>query len=129
VPSPAEQTPEDRERIARRIADAWNDDDVEAALAYAHPEIELDFRDKVFFPGLDELYVGHDGFRSWWEANKEPWDYFRAELQRFICEGDRVVAPVHFQAKGRSSGVEVELAPTPGPSATVSSSAFRPIPR
>jgi hypothetical protein len=50
VPSPAEQTPEDRERIARRIADVWNDDDVEAALACAHPEIELDFRDKVFFP-------------------------------------------------------------------------------
>jgi hypothetical protein len=55
VPSPAERTPEDRERIVRRIVDAWNDDDVGTALAYSHPEIELDFRDNVFFPGLDEL--------------------------------------------------------------------------
>lgn len=109
MPSQAEQTPGERAEIARRVAEAWNDDDVEAALAYAHPEVELDFRDSPFFPGLDELYEGHEGFRRWWAANKEPWEYFRAQPQRFICEGDKVVAPVQFEARGRSSGAQVEM--------------------
>jgi ketosteroid isomerase-like protein len=108
VPSQAEQTPEERVEIARRIVEAWNDDDVEAAVELAHAEVELDFRGTLIFPGLDELYVGHEGFRRWWRASKEPWEYWRSEPQRFIIEGQKVVAPVHFKAKGRSSGVEVE---------------------
>ena len=90
---------------------AWNADDLEAALEVIHPEAELDFRDtdEALFPGLNELYRGHEGFRSWWHEIKEPFEYWRSEARRFICEGDRVVAPVHFEAKGKSSGVDVEL--------------------
>ncbi len=95
--------------VLRRVFEAWNADDVEAALEFADPEIELDFRGYVLFPGLREFYAGHDGFREWWAASKEPWEYFRTTPGRFITEGDKAVAPVRFEAKGRSSGVAVEL--------------------
>jgi ketosteroid isomerase-like protein len=101
--------PADPVEAARRIVEAWNDDDVEACLVLVHPEAELDFRDYPFFPGLDELYVGHEGFRRWWAEVKEPFEYFHSEAKRFIREGDKVVAPVHFKARGKNSGVEVEL--------------------
>lgn len=110
MPSPAEQTPEQLIDPVRRVIAAWNADDLEAALELAHPAVELDFRGgEMLFPGLDEFYRGHDGFRRWWLAIKEPFEYWHSEALRFICGGDKVVSPVHFEAKGGSSGAEVVL--------------------
>jgi ketosteroid isomerase-like protein len=110
VPSQAEQAPDELIDPIRRVIAAWNAEDLDAALEVIHPEVELDFRaGETLFPGLDEIYRGHEGFRRWWLTIKEPFEYWHSEALRFICEGDRVVAPVHFQAKGGSSGAEVEL--------------------
>jgi 3-oxoadipate enol-lactonase len=110
VTPPAEQTPEQLIDPVRRVIAAWNADDLEAALEVAHPAVELDFRDsEMIFPGLDDFYEGHEGFRRWWVDIKEPFEYWHSEALRFICGGEKVVVPVHFQAKGGSSGAEVEL--------------------
>jgi ketosteroid isomerase-like protein len=110
VRSQADQPPDELIDPVRRVIAAWNDDDLEAALEVADPAVELDFRgSETIFPGLDEIYRGHEGFRRWWLTIKEPFEYWHSEAVRFISGGDKVVAPVHFQAKGGTSGVEVEL--------------------
>jgi ketosteroid isomerase-like protein len=100
----------DQAEVIGRMFDAWNADDVEAALELVDPEIELDFLGApAFFPGIREYYAEHRGFRDWWAVTKEPWEYFRSTPGQFTVEGDKVVVPVRFEAKGRSSGAQVEL--------------------
>jgi ketosteroid isomerase-like protein len=93
---------------AREIVRMWNDDDLEAAINLVDPKAELSFQETLF-PGLEHSYRGHDGFRKWWRDAKEPFEYWRSEPLDFIREGDKVVAPVHFEAKGIGSGATVEM--------------------
>ncbi len=107
--SPAYSADDELLRLARGILEAWNEDDVEAALATADPEVFLDFRGALVFLGLREEYRGHDGFREWWRDVREPFSYWHVEPSRFFRDGDKVVADVHFVAEGGASGVPVEM--------------------
>jgi ketosteroid isomerase-like protein len=100
--------PEDLVDKAREIVRAWNDDDLEAALELVDPEGEIHFPELVF-PGLESSYRGHEGFRKWWRDAREPFEYWRSEPLDFIRDGDKVVARVHFEAKGEGSGATVEM--------------------
>ncbi|MGH2923167.1 MAG: nuclear transport factor 2 family protein [Solirubrobacterales bacterium] len=109
MPSPADSPGDELLGLVRRIFDGWNADDVDAVLAVVDPEVVLDFRTTEAFPGLREEYRGHDGFREWWRRVREPFEYWNAEPRRLFRDGDKVVADVHFVAKGGSSGVPVEM--------------------
>jgi ketosteroid isomerase-like protein len=101
--------PEDLIARAREVVQAWNDDDLDAALELIDPEVELDFPEEMNFPGVDSSYRGHDGLRKWWRDLREPFEYWRSEPLDFIRDGDKVVAPVHFEARGAGSGATVEM--------------------
>jgi ketosteroid isomerase-like protein len=89
--------------IVRRLIDAWNQRDLQAALEDMHPECEV--------RGVEvrKTLRGHDGlaagFRDWFEAFEE----FTIEPEDFIEHGgDRVLVPMRQRARGKGSGLEVE---------------------
>jgi ketosteroid isomerase-like protein len=92
----------------RTAYDAWNRDDLEAALPVIDREVE--WRASGEFPGMAAVYRGHEGVRQFWEDLKAPWEYFKIYV-RDISGDDRgrVVAVLQFEAVGRESGVKVDL--------------------
>jgi ketosteroid isomerase-like protein len=78
-------------------------------VAAAHPEIQLDFSAAPIFPGLEDTYRGREGVRAWWHTFRDPFEYFRVSALEFLAEGDNVAAAIHWEARGKSSGAEVEL--------------------
>ena len=87
--------------IVRRSFAAYRHGDLEAALAQAHPEIVWNPAEETPMRGLDAVraYLGR------WERE---WEELETTPEEFIDAGDQVVALVHFQGRGRESGVEVD---------------------
>lgn len=95
--------------LVQRSLEAWNAEDLDRLVACAHPEIEIDFSANPLFPGLEDVYRGHDGLRRWWADFKEPFEFIRVEPVRLVAGEDRAVGLLHFEARGKSSGVAVDL--------------------
>ena len=91
---------------ARRFYKARNRGDIDAVLALSSPEAE-------WYPHLASLggkpIRGHDGVRRYMESLRDDWEHFRHEPERFIDAGDKVVAFLNTVARGRGSGVDVEV--------------------
>jgi ketosteroid isomerase-like protein len=94
--------------VVRAAFEGWNRDDLDAALLLIHPDAEWRGPGDLFL-GIDAVYRGHSGVREWWNATKEPWQYFKSHIERTLEEGDKVVVVVRFEAVGRESGAKVEL--------------------
>ena len=84
---------------------AYNAGDVDGLLAVCDPDVEL-----VPLPSLltGEPYRGHQGVRDYLSAISDDWSQRAVELDRLVEVGDEVVLRGRFQARGRSSGVEVD---------------------
>jgi ketosteroid isomerase-like protein len=97
-----------RENVAaaKRIYEARNRGDVEAVLVECDPHVE-------WHPHLATLggrpIRGHDGVRAYMASLREDWKLFRHEPKRFFDAGDKVVAFLDTFARGRGSGVDVEV--------------------
>jgi ketosteroid isomerase-like protein len=65
------------------------------------------YRTSGVFPGMKEVYRGHEEIKAFWHAANEPWELFEIEAQRTLDLGECVVAEVRFCGRGRGSGVEV----------------------
>jgi ketosteroid isomerase-like protein len=98
-----------REEKLRSIYDAWNRGDTEEALAQLDPAIECKLPDTGMNTGT---YRGHEGVRDFLTSYLEVFEFFRIEPQEFAEEGERLTAAVQIRARGRGSGVDVELRPT-----------------
>jgi ketosteroid isomerase-like protein len=94
--------------VVRRAYDAWNREDLDAFLSVVHPDAEWRGPGDLFL-GINSVYRGHAGVRDWWNAAKEPWQYFKSHVQRMFVGGDKVVTVVRFEAVGKESGAKVEL--------------------
>jgi ketosteroid isomerase-like protein len=75
--------------------------DVEEALAYADPAI-------VWNPTEELPTEGHDAVRSSLEYWKREWQDYELTTEELVDNGDRVVATVRLQGRGRGSGVEID---------------------
>jgi ketosteroid isomerase-like protein len=97
--------------VVRRAYEAWNRQDLEAFLLVVHPDAEWggEGADDLFLGISRSVYHGHAGVREWWNAAKEPWEYFKSHVQRILAGGDKVVTVVRFEAVGKESGAKVEL--------------------
>jgi ketosteroid isomerase-like protein len=91
---------------AKRIYEARNRGDVDAVLAECDPEVEWQ-------PHLarlgNEPIRGHDAVRAYMISLGEDWESFRHEPVRFFDAGDKVVAFLDTYARGRGSGVDLEV--------------------
>jgi ketosteroid isomerase-like protein len=97
------QNVEVRNEVVRRFLWAF-ENDTEAFREILHPEIE-------WFP-IDENRTRVSGVEDamrnrnqWLEA----WDEHRFELEEVVEEGDSAVVLVRIVARGRASGVEVDV--------------------
>ncbi len=98
--------PSQNVEMIRGLYEAANRRDYEAYLAGLAPEIE--FHLSGAFPDLDRVYRGHTGIQEFADQFIEPWDELSVEPDRMIEIDDRVLALVHFRARGRD-GIEVQL--------------------
>jgi len=90
--------------IVRQSYDAFVRGDMEAVLAALDPDVEIHDHD---IPDAGE-YRGLEGVLSWQADWERSWESWRWAPEDFIDAGDRVVAILRVQAKGRHSGVDVE---------------------
>ncbi len=94
--------------IVRRLNTAWARGEESAALELVDPEIEVEVVSAglIEFPGT---YRGHDGLRkmlaAFWDSFENP----RVEIEECIPIGDEVVVALHFYARGKTSGAEVDM--------------------
>ena len=97
----------ERARIATDAYDAWNRGDFEGMIENASPDIE--WQTARAFPGVEPVYRGHTGVRRFWDTMRDAWEFMNIRPTRISEHGDRVLVELHFDAKGRESGVEVEM--------------------
>ena len=96
------------EAIAERGYGAWSRGDLEGFLAALAPDIE--FHTAVLFPGIEEVYHGHDGVARFWHQMQDPFESFSIEPVRIERHGDdAAVIDIHFHAIGKGSAVPVDL--------------------
>ena len=94
--------------LHRRAMAAYNGRDIEAFIAYCHPEIE-------FHSVMDAIggavYRGHDGLRSYHRDTEEAWgDDIRLEPEAYFDLGEYTLSFLVARGRGSQSGVEVVLA-------------------
>jgi ketosteroid isomerase-like protein len=80
------------------------ENDTDAFRDTLHPEIE-------WFP-VEENHTPYHGVEGAMRYRKrwfDTWDEYRTDLEEVIEEGDSVVAVVHITARGKASGVEVDI--------------------
>jgi uncharacterized protein len=95
----------DHVELIRRGYEAWNRGDVEGVLSFLDPEIEWQNYAHVPEPGTLQ---GREQVRGWLERFLEAWEELEIEVTEVLEAGDRVVALVRFQARGKGSGVQVQ---------------------
>jgi ketosteroid isomerase-like protein len=97
---------EENVEAMKRLVEAGNRRDIEAALAELDPDVE--WHTALPMVGGDAVYRGHEGIREWLG---EVWDVL-AETEFEFPDvrdlGDRIVAVGTFRVRGKGSGVEVE---------------------
>jgi ketosteroid isomerase-like protein len=96
----------DQIAVAKRMYAARNQGQVDAVLAECDPDVE-------WHPHLATLggkpIFGHAGVREYMGSLTEDWEYFHHEPEEFFGVGDKVVAFVHASARGKSSGIELDV--------------------
>jgi uncharacterized protein len=93
--------------LLRAGYDAWNRADLDGWLELLDPDIVI--RTSGAFPDFAPEYRGLGGAKRFWGQMLEPWKEFRIEVEQMEEEGDLAAAGIRFVARGRDSGVDVEL--------------------
>jgi ketosteroid isomerase-like protein len=91
--------------IVRRLYRAWAGGDVPGPHEYFHDDVEYVNPAGAIEPGTRS---GVAEFARAGEKLLDAWEYWRGEPEEMKVAGDRVAVLVHFHARGRGSGAEVE---------------------
>ena len=96
--------------LVRRVYDAVTRRDAETVLALYDPDVEWDMS-RHPYGGLSDrgVYRGHDGLRRFWREWLEAWENYEDTVHELIDAGALVIAIVTTRARGRASGVVLEL--------------------
>jgi ketosteroid isomerase-like protein len=97
---------ENVEKIRRANA-ALNAGDDEGVLADFHPDVE--WRDLMHAPDVPERVRGVAAVRAILDQWHEAFDEFTAEIDEYLDVGESVVCVTHWRAKGKESGVAIDL--------------------
>ena len=92
--------------IGLAAVDAWNRGDYEAWLAFWDEEAEFSpLRAQL----EGESYRGRDGLERFLADVAEDWKEVRFEIEETRDDGEQVVGMGRFLARGRASGVEINV--------------------
>jgi ketosteroid isomerase-like protein len=93
----------------RRLIEAWNRRDLDAALHDLHPDAEVDWSQSL---GVQRgVYRGIGEIRRFWEEWLELFEKIDVRPEAFIAVGEHVVVPNRTYLRGRD-GVEVDAGST-----------------
>jgi uncharacterized protein len=93
--------------IVRRVSEAFAGGDVETVFALVSPEIEWDFAQADTW--LEEqVYRGYEAITEFFGKWLGEWDDYRFELEEVIDAGDKAVAVIRDEGRGKSSGIKLE---------------------
>jgi ketosteroid isomerase-like protein len=94
---------QDEEIVARlrRIYEAFNRGDFDAAIAVAHPKIEY------VPPGGQSSLRGAEAVRAWMEP--DAFEDNQVEPLEFSIQGNKVLVRQHATARGAGSGIELDM--------------------
>jgi ketosteroid isomerase-like protein len=92
----------------KRVVDAANRRDVEAALEELDPEVEWHPVIQMLLGGEATMYRGREGVRDVLREADEAWAETHYEFSEIRDLGDRIVAIGRFRARGKESAAEVE---------------------
>jgi len=87
--------------IVRTAIEAWGADDMDSFCALLDP-------DMIWNPMEAVASQGHEGLRATLALWRDGWDEYEQTAEEFVDVGDRVVATMHFQGRGRGSGIEID---------------------
>ena len=93
--------------VVRRVVAAFQRGDLDEIFGLAHPDFEVFLPPNLANAGR---YVGQQGFTAWLNQWLEAWEGFTVELSEVEPVGEHhVVANMHQSARGKGSGVAVEM--------------------
>ena len=93
--------------VLRRLNEAFNRRDVDAAVRCLDPEVEL--HPGIRVPDEESRYLGRDGLIEWFRNATDPWETIAVEQRELIdAPDDRVLAVERWVFRGRD-GIELEL--------------------
>jgi uncharacterized protein len=93
--------------IVRRVSEAFAEGDLDTVFALVAPEIEWDFSNADTW--LEEqVYRGYDAITEFFGKWIGEWEDYRFELEDVIDAGDKAVAIVRDEGRGKSSGIRLE---------------------
>jgi hypothetical protein len=88
------------------IYNAFVEGRLECIPEYFHPQGT--YRPSGVFPGMKDLYVGHEEIAEMWHASTEPWEWLQIDPGRAMVRGHDVVAQIWLSGRGRESRIDVE---------------------
>jgi ketosteroid isomerase-like protein len=98
---------EENVQLCRAAVAAVNEGDVGTFLKVMDPTVEFQSYLAALSEGGD-LYRGHAGVRRYMRDLADAWKSFYINITEYRDQGDKVVLEGRLQARGRSSGLEVE---------------------
>lgn len=93
--------------IVERWYAAYNDRDLEGALALMHPKVDATSAGMSGVEGSS--HIGHAGMRRYFADLWETWEDPRVEVEHCFDRGGKVVMLGHTSGAGRLSGIEVNF--------------------
>jgi ketosteroid isomerase-like protein len=93
--------------IATRANAAFNSRKVDEALQFFSPDAEL--RDRANAPDQASVVRGIDAIREAWTLWTAAFDELRADVEEWTDAGDAVIGAVHWQGRGKASGVSIDV--------------------
>jgi ketosteroid isomerase-like protein len=93
-------------QIIRQMVEAFNERDFEGMAQNMEPDAEL-YPLRAQLEG--KIYRGHDGLREMLADFDQDWEFVHMDAEEFCDAGDQVVLLGRLQARGRASGVDLDV--------------------
>lgn len=97
--------------VIRRMYERWLEDDASVFEAF-DAEIEVHPDPAADWVGVNEVYRGHDGLRSYMAHVYDAFEDYRPEVEELLDLGDQVITLAIEHGRGRGSGAAVEARKT-----------------
>ena len=94
--------------IVRRIYEGWSANDPRL-MELIDPVIEVHPDPRSDWPGIEPVYRGHDRVNRYLNAIYDAFSEYRAEVEDVLDAGDQVVTLAIERARGKQSGVPVQI--------------------
>lgn len=92
----------------RRMYERWLRDDDPAAFEAFDEDIELHPDPAADWVGVNDVYRGHEGIRTYMALVYEAFEDYRPEVEDFLASDDKVITLAIEHGRGRGSGAAVE---------------------